>query len=241
MTTENKYPLLAKHHTNYSSLYSASWLSNTQRQMIEGISCPNYTAEEEIAIFTELLRYQDEEYIALKKKVQGKLLLHKYRDFDIESVKKLPDDILFEIKSYLEPEITKSRKLGVLLLYKQINMDGFCFKLSKKQLMELFRNSIGYTALRSGAQKEVWCNYLHEALRDDQPNKRDTFTQLNTRPVWCGEKRQDNGINNYYKLLLHIVCFIKHRTMLEKNKKKNEAKIKTLKNTEIRVKNIIYP
>lgn len=242
-TTAELYPLICENNSSYQIDSYKGCIDNIVRKTTDIVK-----DDDEVAYLEEIHKLLETEYLKSKKLIESKKkIATQHKNLDLEKVMKLPDDILYVIKSYLTPELDYARKFGVL---RQLSFNWSCylrpavyletdylFAVPKDLIVKLLDElNIGFSmCMKSGDKKERWLLAIVE----------ETDRKIgNTKSLMRMDKllkRQDGEygtktIDKWYKFWLNIVVFKKYRKALEKKKGQNTEKLKLLKNKKIVVK-----
>jgi len=162
------------------------------------------------------------------------------KSFDIEKVKELPDDIINEIKSYLEPEIIYTRRLSVMRniisdWITWIDTDIYLNNVPKKIILNLKDrcNIYPITNIRSKDLKQKWSRMIFEETLKVFSKERESMRidkQLYNQRYEYGLNKQ---LDKWYDFFLYMNTFKKHRAFLESNIRNNNLKLIELKNKNI--------
>jgi len=247
MTTNAElYPLICENNSSYQVDSYVACIDNIVRRTTQIVK-----DEDEIAYLEEIHKLLETEYLKSKKLIESKKrIATQHKNLDLEKVKTLPDDILYEIKSYLAPELNYARKFGVLRklsfnwtswLRPAVYLESdYLFAVPKDLIVKLVDSlGIGYNmSMRHGDKKERWLEMIVEEgeriFGNTKSNMRMDKLLLNHNQEYsCKNQKR---IDKWYSFWLNIVVFKKYRKELEAKKGKNVDKLKALKNKKISVK-----
>jgi len=247
MTTNAElYPLICENNSSYQVDSYINCINNIVRQTNQIVK-----DDDEIAYLEEIHKLLETEYLKGKKLIESKKrIATQHKNLDLEKVKTLPDDILYEIKSYLAPELNYARKMGVL---RKLSFNWTCwlrpavylerdylFAVPKDLIVKLVDSlSIGYSmSVKSGDKKERWLEMIVEEcdkfIIQKVTSMRMDKLLFNHRQEYSSNNQR--RIDKWYSFWLNIVVFKKYRKELEAKKGKNVDKLKALKNKKIAVK-----
>jgi hypothetical protein len=204
------------------------------------------TSLDEHEYLMKLMKYDDEAYQARQKKIVGRLeYLHRVWKLDLEKVKNLPDDILFEIKSYIQPELQYTKKFVIL---RQVFENNYCkhqlrrylFSVPKKLIVKLIdscsiylTNEGGHTRLLWKNQKDDWTDAIWGKLWElfTDTEEVSVSSLIERKQSWESEHKQ----NKYYKLFLAFHTFIRYKILLQGKIAKAETAIVKLNYNTIKI------
>lgn len=200
----------------------------------------------ELEYLDELRRFVNENYEKALNKIYNKLdSIHKTRTFDIEKIKLLPDDMIYEIKSYLEPELKYTRRFTLLRSMDE-RFDGnlryvesYLFKVPKKLIIDMIKgcNITHYeNPLTTNASKENWCRMIGAEVRKHFSISGDLIRMDKNLDRQNREYSTPKILDKWFKFFLYINTYQKYRDLLESKLKKTDAKLTVLKNKKIVVK-----
>ena len=171
--------------------------------------------------------------------------------FDIRKVRNLPDDCVYEISTYLQPEIDYTKKFILLRdVLETFNNTwdveyNLMRKVPKKLMMKLIDEcgiypSINNIKVRPKHQKSRWCNMILDMMGNTAPytysetrlDKILAITTFNKYENYNGKSH----IDNWYNFILHIVVYNKYRRELEQSISGHSELLANLKNNKIKVK-----
>jgi hypothetical protein len=206
--------------------------------------------DDEVKYLIEVQQLLNREYLKNMKLIENKIkIATQHRTLDLEKVSKLPEDILYEIKSYLAPEVEYARKFGVLqqlslkwssYLRPEVYLERDYLLYVPKEIIIKLIDSIsiyfGMNITRTD-KKERWLIMLVEELdtlighqasrmRTDKLLFNSTYNHTST-------PRSISRIEKWYRFWLNIVVFKKYRKELGQKKAENADKLKQLKNKRI--------
>jgi len=240
------YPLIG-----HSS--DAVWELHKYRCKSRDISNPSSKIDDddcEVAYLKELEIFMNDTHTKGITKIKNKLaLIENSKKIDCNKIQILPEDILYEIKSYLEPELKFTRKFCMLRgLVEEINInfvtlswmdiDMWLMNVPKKLLMNLITGCGIYPSdVKSSDKKEEWCKFIccqfnilfskeKSAIRIDKLMEQHKYEYDNRELI----------VEEWFKIVLHIYCFNNYRKLLEGKLKKTDDKIRILKNRIITIK-----
>ena len=204
--------------------------------------------EKELEYLDELRRFVNDNYEKSIQQIYNKLdSIHRTRMFDIEKVKLLPDDMIYEIKSYLEPELKYTRKFSIL---RSLNerfsgidcVESFLFKVPKKLIIDIIKGCNIYhydnISLVSSSSKENWCRMIFWETTKHFPKSGDLVRMDKNLEKQNREYSAPKNLDKWFKFFLYINTYKKYRALLESKLKSTDAKITTLKNSKLTYKNI---
>jgi len=205
------------------------------------------TDDAEIAYLDDLETFIQNTYcenitnIKLKKKQ-----IERTQNFDISKVQNLPPDMVYEISTYLQPEIKYATQFTMLRSIQSRYSSVFEVEymllgnVPKNLLMDLVKRCMIYPSMnmRSKDQKERWCRMIIEEIQkynyEKSQLRMDKLLALNSEE-WSSNPNEKR-IDKWYKFFLYIFVYKKHRVELESKVKKTDAKLTILKNKKIVVK-----
>jgi len=172
-------------------------------------------------------------------------LIERTKNFDISKVQYLPPDMVYEISTYLQPEIKYATRFTMIRSIQQrytglweveYNLMG---NVPKKILMDLVEKCNIYPTMsvRSKEQKEKWCRMIVEEIGkwnyEKSLTRTDKLLALHNEE-WSSttEKR----IDKWYKFFLYIIVYKKYRVELATSIHNKTEKLNILKNKKIVVK-----
>jgi hypothetical protein len=247
MTTNAElYPLICENNSSYQVDSYISCIDGIVRKTTQIVK-----DDDEVAYLEEIHKLLETEYLKSKKLIEGKKkVATQHKNLDLEKVKKLPDDILYEIKSYLAPELDYARKFGVL---RKLSFNWTCwlrpavyletdylFAVPKDLIVKLVDTlSIGFSMnMKSGDKKERWLEMIVEEVDRLVGNTKSSMRMdkllFNHRQEYSSNNNR--RIDKWYSFWLNVIVFKKYRKELEAKKGKNVDKLKALKNKKIVVK-----
>jgi hypothetical protein len=246
MTTNTElYPLICEinaEHNICNLNSSIKYILSRSNQIVKD--------DDEIDYLIEVQKLLDRVYLKNMKLIESKIkiaMLH--QNLDLEKVKKLPDDILYVIKSYLEPELEYSRKFGVLrqirsnwsfYLHPHIYLEcDYLFAVPKDLIMNLITSiGIGHN-INQGQKKEIWLRMIikevDELFGDKKSSMRMDKLLINHYQEYAHNNNQ-RRLEKWYRFWLNITVFKKYRKELEADKKNKISKLTALKNKKIVIK-----
>jgi hypothetical protein len=204
--------------------------------------------DDEVAYLEEVHKLLETEYLKNKKLIESKKqIATQHRNLDLEKVKKLPYDIIYNIKEYLAPELEYVRKFGVL---RQLSFNWsqylcpstyleakYLFDVPKEIIIQLINSlCIGCSMnMKHGDNKERWLRMLVEEVDEIIGNRKyimrtDKLLVNHRQEYSCSHRKR---IDKWYSFWLNIIVFKKYRKELEKKKAENTDKLKILKNKNI--------
>jgi len=203
--------------------------------------------EEEVVYLEQLENFIANTYMSEITKIKKRTaMIERTKNFDCSKVKNLPDDMIYEIKSYLQPELEYTRRFSIL---RQIDsgfswwydVDDYLNKVPKKLLIALKDSCNIYPSMSvsSKDQKEKWCRMILEETQRRFNKKNDTTRVdkllANRNDEWSSDPKI-KLIDKWFKFFLYIYTFKKYRAELESKVKKTDAKLTLLKNKKFVVK-----
>jgi hypothetical protein len=244
MNTHNEltiaYPTITSHQSY--NLLEYQRVNNTLLKQTNNID----DDEKEIAYLTELELFITNTLKENQKKIQHKFrMIENSKNFDCSKIQELPDDMIGEIKSYLEPELKFTRKFSVLrLIHSGLPYPESVYtwldKVPKKLIIDLIRSCDIYPSrVNTSDKKEEWCNVIYHQInlefnREKYSTRIDKLIERHSY-----QYGRDKLVERWYKVVLHIYVFQKYRRELETKLKKTDRKIYELKNRLISVKKYI--
>jgi hypothetical protein len=242
MTTIDDYPLINTQNKVYKlkQIEVAFKELQTETNNIK-------SDEEEVVYLEQLENFITNTYLKNLTEIKNRTaMIERTKKFDFNKIKNLPDDCIFEIKSYLEPELNYVRKFSIL---RQIDsgfswwrdVDDYIFKVPKKLIIDLKDKCNIYPSMyvKSGDQKEKWCRMIVDETQKLFSKKKDMMRVdklLANRDAEWSSDPQIKLIDKWFKFFLYIHTFKKYRAELESKVKKTDEKLTTLKNKKIVVK-----
>jgi len=242
MTTIDDYPLINTQNKVYKlkQIEVAFKELQTETNNIK-------SDEEEVVYLEQLENFITNTYLKNLTEIKNRTaMIERTKKFDFNKIKNLPDDCIFEIKSYLEPELNYVRKFSIL---RQIDsgfswwreVDDYIFKVPKKLIIALKESCAIYPSMyvKSGDQKEKWCRMIIDETQKLFSKKKDMLRVdklLSNRDAEWSSDTQIKLIDKWFKFFLYIHTFKKYRAELESKLKKTDTKISSLKNKKIVVK-----
>jgi hypothetical protein len=224
---------LHQHHTLHSELFKHT------NQIADDDS--------EVQYLTQLELFITKSYLNEIQKIKTKTaMIERTKNFDCSKIKNLPDDMIYEIKSYLAPELNYVRKFSIL---RQIDsgfswwrdVDDYIFKVPKKLIIDLKDKCNIYPSMyvKSSDQKEKWCRMIIDETQKLFSKKKDMMRVdkllANRDAEWSSDPKV-KLIDKWFKFFLYINTFKKYRAELETKVKKTDEKLALLKNKKIVVK-----
>jgi hypothetical protein len=247
MTTNAElYPLICENNSSYQVDSYVACIDNIVRKTTQIVK-----DDDEVAYLEEIHKLLENQYLNSKKIIESKKkIATQHKNLDLEKVKTLPDDILYEIKSYLAPELNYARKFGVLRklsfnwtswLRPAVYLESdYLFAVPKDLIVKLVESlCIGCSmSMRHGDKKERWLEMIVEEcdkiVGNTKSNMRMDKLLFNHNQEYPSKNQR--RIDKWYSFWLNIVVFKKYRKELEAKKGKNVDKLKALKNKKISVK-----
>lgn len=243
------YPLLTNEHNN--TMYRLEQISSNCKDIFEP-STKIDDEETEINYLRELEVFLKDIHNTEIKRINNRIrLITNSNNFDGSKVKNLPHDIIYEIASYLEPEIKFTRKFSMLrqldmgfVTLGWIDVYRFVEKVPKKLIIDLIYDCRIYPSeVKSSDKKEEWCKFIYTQIhtlfsKEKSAIRIDKLIEQHTLPIFYCNKDLivDFIVDKWFKVILHIVAYKNYRKLLEGKLKKTDTKIKVLKNTKIVVK-----
>ena len=224
---------LRQHQVNCEELFKQTNQINNDKDEVE------YLEEYENFLMNTYL----ENLTKIKKRTA---MIERTKNFDCSKIKNLPDDCIFETKSYLAPELNYVRKFSIL---RQLDsgfswwrdVDDYIFKVPKKLIIDLKDKCNIYPSMyvKSGDQKEKWCRMIIDETQKLFSKKKDEMRVdkllANKDAEWSSDPNI-KLIDKWFKFFLYIHTFKKYRAELETKVKKTDEKLALLKNKKIVVK-----
>jgi len=222
------------------------YISTTTSSKIDDDDC-------EVAYLKELEKFMNDTHNQEITKIKNKLdLIENSKKIDCNKIQNLPEDILYEIKSYLEPELKFTRKFCMLRqLVEEIkigtlgwmDVNRWLVNVPKKLLMNLIKDCGIYPSdfiLKSGDKKEEWCKFICYKFnnlfsKEKSAIRIDKLMEQHNNHILIKDNRE-LIVDKWFRVLLHISMFQKYRKELEGKLKKTDNKIKVLKNSNITIK-----
>jgi len=242
MTTIDDYPLINTQNKVYKlkQIEVAFKELQTETNNIK-------SDEEEVVYLEQLENFITNTYLENITKIKKRTaMIERTKKFDFSKIKNLPDDCIFEIKSYLAPELNYVRKFSIL---RQLDsgfswwrdVDDYLFKVPKKLLISMKESCGIYPSIsvKSGDQKEKWCRMIIDETQRLFSKKKDEMRVdklLANRDAEWSSDPNIKLIDKWFKFFLYIHTFKKYRAELESKVKKTDAKLTILKNKKIVVK-----
>jgi len=200
------------------------------------------TDEEEIAYLEELENFLENTYCENITKIKlKKQQIEKTQGFDISKVQNLPDDMIYEISTWLEPEIKYTKKFCILKRIcwdngSEWGMEHHLWNAPKKLIVDLRSECRMYfddyvpTSRPKNNQIRGILKYLKQVV-DEKDTRLDKLLKL-----YNDEPYSHKHLDICYKFFLYIETFLKYRKELESKVNKNKATLKKLKNNKIAIK-----
>jgi hypothetical protein len=232
------------------------WKAQQYQTTSKDISKPSSKIDDdetEVAYLKEIELFMTETHTKEITKIKNKLaFIEKTQRFDCSKILLLPEDMIGEIKSYLEPELKFTRRFfiirhldmgGINLGWKDVSwlnvswmdVDRWLVNVPKKIVMNVITGCGIYpTGVKSGDKKDEWCKFIHHqfhnlfskeksAIRIDKLMEQHKYIYDNSELI----------IDKWFKIVLYIYCFNNYRRLLERKLKKTDDKIRILKNRNI--------
>ena len=239
------YPLLANEHNN--TMYRLQEVSSNCKYIFDGSNKLD-DEETEINYLRELEVFLKDIHNTEIKRINNRIgLITNSNNFDVSKVKNLPQDMIYEIASYLEPEINFTRKFSILRKLDMrfdtlgwFEVAGWLVNIPKKLIMDLLNQCEIYpSGVTTSEKKEEWCKVIYTQIhtlfsKEKSAIRIDKLIEQHTPPILSCNK--DLIIDKWFKVILHIVAYKNYIKLLEGKLKKTHTKIKVLKNTKIVVK-----
>jgi hypothetical protein len=173
-------------------------------------------------------------------------VIDRTKKFDISKVQNLPPDMVYEISTYLQPEIQYARKFSVLRSIRSNigwygELESYLFKVPKTLLMDLKDKCVIYPSMycKSSDTKEVWCKMIIEET-DKIISHSKTLMRMDKLIAINREEYSSNPnekkIDKWYKFFLYINTYKKYRNALEQKINKDKNKLTIIKNKKFVVK-----
>lgn len=240
---ETKYPIIC--NENYQK-YKLVQVSNQHDDLFNRKN--EITDEDyEIQYLKELSKFQQDEFERTQKKINGRIrMIENVRKFDISKVSLLPDDMINEIKSYIQPELEYTRKFSIIRykLSYQLNwwleLDKYLFDIPKSVLMDMCKKADIYLCkwgvagepwLKSNDKKDEWVRSIYQSTekqfsfqKSNQP-----ICKLMDKKVY-GTKHEDR----LFKLYLLFKAFLSYKNELKQDTKNKKDTIKKLNKTKVK-------
>jgi hypothetical protein len=203
------------------------------------------TDEEEISYLEEIETYIGNLYCSQITKIKlKKQQIEKAKKFDMSKIQNLPDDMIYEISTWIQPELQYTKKFMVLQKFQTSisgnwEMELFLVKLPKALLIDLIKDKCNiYSSMycKTSHQKEKWCRMMIEELSKLVGEQRGNIRIDKHLAIMNDEYGSDKNIDKWFKLFLHIQTYKKYRQELEIDDKIIIGKLNKLKNTKISVK-----
>jgi len=201
------------------------------------------TEEEEVAYLDELENYIGNLYSNQITKIKlKKQQIERTNGFDITKVQNLPDDMIYEISTWLEPEIKYAQKITTLYYYSynigwtNSGMETYLWDVPKKLILDLKSECSLYFGeyVKSSEPKSRFTNAINTYLTDILLYK-DTM-RMDKLLAEYNKEYGTKKLDNCYKFFLYVHTYMKYRKELEQKVNKSNTKLKSLKNNKIRVK-----
>lgn len=200
------------------------------------------TDEDEIAYLDELENFVMNTYCENITKIKlKKRQIEKTQAFDISKVQNLPDDMIYEISTWLEPEIKYTKKFCILKRIcwdngSEWGMEHHLWNAPKKLITDLrsdcnmyFDDYVPASRPKINQIRGI-LKYLKK-LVDEKDTRLDKLLKL-----YNDEPYSHKHLDICYKFFLYIETFLKYRKELESKVNKNKATLKKLKNNKIAIK-----
>lgn len=237
MANVSDYPLIS----SANKVYKLKQIESSFKEL-QGEANRITSDEEEIIYLEALENFTKNTMMCEITKIKNKTaMIKRCKNFDCSKVENLPDDILNEIKSYLEPEIAYTKKYVVVNRYiGDIVSEGkitYFWSVPKKLITDLKLNCNLYLNdyVKASEPKNNFVNGIFEfickSVKDKDNMRVDKLLALQTNYM-----REYKQVEISYKFLLYISTYLKYRKRLEENKSKKLAILKSLKNNKIVVK-----
>lgn len=173
-------------------------------------------------------------------------LIERTKNFDISKVQYLPPDMVYEISTYLQPEIKYATQFTMLRSIQSRYSSVFEVEymllgnVPKNLLMDLVKRCMIYPSMnmRSKDQKERWCRMIIEEIQkynyEKSQLRMDKLLALNSEE-WSSNPNEKR-IDKWYKFFLYIIVYKKYRVELATSIHNKTEKLNILKNKKIVVK-----
>jgi hypothetical protein len=239
---QSTYPVIAKGNV----LYKLSQTINSNQE-IQKHSNNIIEEKDELEYLEELQTFMTTEYNSNMNKIKSKIeVIEKTKKLDLSMLEKLPADCMYEIKSYLQPEIEYSKKFMILRSIKTRYSGSWDIeyelmaKVPKKLIMNLIEKCKIYPELyvKSKDLKHKWCLMIEgdtdKIVNTHKLGMRVDKLLANHNEEYSSSK--EKRIDKWYKFFLYICVYRKYRAELENSITNQNDKLTKLKNTKISVK-----
>lgn len=236
-TLRDEYPLLTK-----DGFHTMNTFDNIYENLRLNIN-KTKNNEEGLAYLDEAETFLQNTYLENITKLKNKRMdIERTTRFDMIKLKNLPADIIYEISTWLEPEIKYSRAFMVLQRYGRSTnwslggMETHLWYVPKKIIIFL-KDSCAiwfHDYTKNSEPKANFCDgiriYLRKLILD-----KDTMG-VDKLLVEYNSERGTKRLDKIYKFFLYIEVYLKYRKELEAKNKNTNGKLKALKNNKIEVK-----
>jgi hypothetical protein len=233
------YPTFAENNIRYHIIQH----NLNCKKLIETASSINNN-KDEIRYLNDLQKFINNSLLEITTRINNKTtMIERSKNFDIEKVKNLPDDIIGVIKSYLEPEITYTRKFSILRSIDSnfgywTDVYNYLDKVPKKIIIELKKTCDIYPVIYvcSKEQKEKWCRMIIDETNRLFSKAKDDVRIDKLLECQSNQYSTPSVLDKWFKFFLCINTFKKHRKYLEGKVRKTDAKLSMLKIQNIVIK-----
>jgi hypothetical protein len=234
---KTNYPLIVANESVSSLMTSNNAFTNLHKSANK-----IKTDEEEIAYLDELENFVMNTYCENITKIKlKKQQIERTQAFDISKVQNLPDDMIYEISTYLQPEIKYTKKFCILKRIcldngSEWGMEHHLWNAPKKLITDLTSECRMYFADYTPAIRPK-INHIRGILKylkqlvDEKDIRLDKLLKL-----YDDEPYSHKHLDICYKFFLYIETFLKYRKELESKVSKNKATLKKIKNNKIVIK-----
>jgi len=238
-----EYPLISKH----DKVWKLQQIQTGFKDLLHGANNIIHDGDER--------EYLEQLETFIKTEVDGRIstikqkqeFIKRTNSFDISKVQNLPPDMVYEISTYIQPEIQHAKKFCILRAIKNRYSSSWDIEyelmppVPKKLLIDLIGkcNIYSSVAVLSKDQKHKWCRMINEETdkiinHETSTIRMDKLLAIRSEE-WSSDPNQKR-IDKWYKFFLYISVYRKYRAELEADKKNKEVKLNALKNKKISVK-----
>lgn len=223
------------------------WKAQQYQTFSKDISKPSSKIDDdetEVAYLKEIELFMTETHTKEITKIKNKLaFIEKTQRFDCSKILLLPEDMIGEIKSYLEPELKFTRRFFILRQLdigfgSWMDVDRFLSNIPKKIVMNVITGCGIYpSTIKSKDLKDEWCKFIQHQFNNlfCLGKIRIRIDKLMEQHNYIYDNRE-RIIDRWFKIMLCLVSFKRYRAELEAKHKKTDARLKVLKNTIIKIK-----
>lgn len=242
MTTIDDYPLI----NTQNKVYKLKQIEVAFKELQHEVN--NIKSDEEEVLYLEQLEnFITNTYMSEITKIKKReKQIERTKNFDCSKIKNLPPDMVYEIKSYLAPELNYVRKFSIL---RQLDsgfswwrdVETYLWKVPKKLIIAMKDSCNIYPSMSIASKddKEKWCRMIIDETQRLFSKKKDEMRVdklLANRDAEWSLDPNIKLIDKWFKFFLYIHTFKKYRAELESKLKKTDTKISSLKNKKIVVK-----